>query len=476
MGFQQGLSGLNVYSKALDVVSNNIANASTVGFKAAEAHFADMYAGAMNGMVSNKQIGIGVNLIAVQQQFAQGNISTTGNALDIAINGGGFFRLQKSPDDMSGYYSRNGQFHMNESGYIVNSNGCYLTGYASIDGVSVNTASIVPLTVGSGSIPAEQTGWSTRYDASKGGLDIGVNLDSRDKKAVTLTATPPDPEWTQLETFAWDNTFNSNMYNFSTSAEIFDRAGTAHILTNYYVRQGDSGTAARDWQVYTVIDNKYLVTDNTGAPLAQTMSFDANGTLDPTTDTTGNNYRFPMDLAYAIAKDGTQVDMTSDTPTAPATVSYNWFDQTPGYAFHMDLSHTTQFGLKFNSDSIIQDGYTAGFMTQLNVDEHGYVMAGYSNGKTKIMGQVLLAEFKNPNGLQSIGDNMWIETWSSGQPTLGEPQGGTRGKLQSGSVEDSNTDLTEELVNMIIMQRNYQANAQTIRTQDQILQTLVNLR
>jgi flagellar hook protein FlgE len=462
MGFQQGLSGLNVYSKALDVVSNNIANASTVGFKSAEAHFADMYAGAMNGITSSKQIGIGVNLIAVQQRFAQGNISTTENPLDIAINGSGFFRLQKNPNDMSGYYTRNGQFHMNEAGYIINSNGGYLTGYASADGVGVNTASIVPLTVGSGSIPAEQTGWSTRYDVSKGGLDVGVNLDSRDKKAVTVT----DPEWTALEPFVWNDTFNTNMYNYSTSAEIFDRAGTAHTLTNYYVRQGDSGTAARDWQVYTVIDNKYQVTGS-GMPL--TLSFEANGTLDPSKDPAGNNYRVPLDLSAATAKDGTVVDMTSD-------VGYNWFDQTPGYAFHMDLSHTTQFGLKFNTDSIVQDGYTAGFMTQLNVDEHGYLTAGYSNGKTKIMGQVILAEFKNPNGLQSIGDNMWIETWSSGQPTLGEPQGGTRGKLQSGSVEDSNTDLTEELVNMIIMQRNYQANAQTIRTQDQILQTLVNLR
>ncbi|MDR1164087.1 MAG: flagellar hook-basal body complex protein, partial [Candidatus Accumulibacter sp.] len=180
MAFQQGLSGLNTYGRALDVVSNNIANASTVGFKPSEAHFGDIYAGALNGIASSTQVGIGVNLLAVQQIFSQGNVSTTNNPLDVAINGGGFFRLQKDTVDQTGYYTRNGQFHMNEEGYIVNSNGGYLTGYVSNNGVSVNYATIAPLSVGSGSIPSAQTGWMTRLNAGEGGLELGVNLDSRD--------------------------------------------------------------------------------------------------------------------------------------------------------------------------------------------------------------------------------------------------------------------------------------------------------
>jgi flagellar hook protein FlgE len=140
------------------------------------------------------------------------------------------------------------------------------------------------------------------------------------------------------------------------------------------------------------------------------------------------------------------------------------------------MSNTTQFGLTFNQDSAIQDGYTAGSMTKLSIDNQGNVLVGYSNGESRLMGQILLAEFKNPNGLQNVGNNMWIETRDSGQPTMGVPSSGTRGSLQGGAVEDSNTDLTKELVNMIIMQRNYQANAKTIQTQDQIMQTLVNLR
>ena len=458
MAFQQGLSGLNVYSKALDVVSNNIANASTVGFKAAQAHFADVYAGALNGSGAS-QVGIGVGLAAVQQQFTQGNISVTNNALDIAINGNGFFRLQQSTLDQTGYYTRNGQFHLDKSGYIVNSNGGYLTGYDSADGVNVDTASIVPLTVGTEGIQPQQTGWSSSLDASQGGLIIGVNLDNRDKKAASVTA---GSDWTELTPFVWNSTFNTSMYNYSTSATIYDQAGASHTLTNYYVRTGDSGADVRTWDVYTVIDNKYLVSDTPNQ-----LVFKANGTLDGLP----SDYRFALDLTGTLMQDGTPMDLTSDT-------GLNWFAQTgtPLAAFAMDMGKSTHYGMAYNTDDIIQDGYTAGTLTKLSVDEKGFVVGNYSNGQTKLMGQVVLAEFNNPNGLQSMGDNLWVETFASGQPTIGTPGAGTRGSLQSGSVEESNTDLTQELVNMIVMQRNYQANAQSIKTQDQILQTLVSLR
>ncbi|MDR0736656.1 MAG: flagellar hook protein FlgE [Zoogloeaceae bacterium] len=458
MAFQQGLSGLNVYSKGLDVVSHNIANASTVGFKAASAHFADVYAGALNG-AANSQIGIGVSLMAVQQQFTQGNATITGYGMDMMINGNGFFRFQKSPADLTAYYSRNGQFHLDKDGYIVNSNGCFLTGYDSPDGETIDTASIVPLTVGTGAIPPKQTGWSTTVDATRGGLEVGVNLDARDERSATVT---PGSDWEQLTPFLWGPTFQSSMFNYSTPAAIYDQAGTMHTLTNYYVRQGDTGVAARTWNVYTVLDNKYLVTN----PPNQ-LVFNADGTLSTA------NARFELDMSNVMLQDYTTVDLTSDTPPG-----YNWFQATTpsGKAFYLDLSETTQFGMTNNVDAITQDGYIAGSLTNLSVSQEGYVMASYSNGQNKMMGQVILAEFANPHGLQSTGSNMWIETYTSGQATIGEPGGGTRGIIQSGSVEDSNTDLTQELVNMIVMQRNYQANAQTIRTQDQILQTLVNLR
>jgi flagellar hook protein FlgE len=473
MAFQQGLSGLNVYSRALDVVSNNIANASTVGFKASESHFADVYAGALNG-ASSKQIGIGVNLMAVHQKFNQGNLTITNNALDIAINGNGFFRVQKSPQDQTGYYTRNGQFHLDKDGYVVNSNGTFLTGYGSADGVHVNTASIVPITVGTGGIVPQQTGWTEAVNPGKGGLTMAVNLDNRDHRS--LAAPLANSDWAQLTPFAWDSNFNPNMFNYSTSAAIYDQTGAEHMLTNYYVRVGNAGTDLRQWAVYTVIDNEYLVKGTgatpTGATIAPTvlLDFEPNGTL-----TAGATVRIPLDLSQTTTKGGAAVDLTSDTPP---TSAFRWFEQTgtPPYAFHLNFAETTQFGMKSDNGKNTQDGYRAGSLTNLSVSQEGYVVGSYSNGKSKIMGQVALVEFTNPNGLQSAGNNLWIETYTSGQPTIGEPGGGTRGIVQSGEVEDSNVDLTQELVNMIVMQRNYQANAQTIKTQDQILQTLVNLR
>ncbi|MDR0996165.1 MAG: flagellar hook-basal body complex protein, partial [Zoogloeaceae bacterium] len=191
MAFQQGLSGLYVYSKALDVISNNIANASTVGFKPSTAQFADLYAGSM-GVTTGTQIGIGATLMSVAQNFAQGNVSSSSNALDIAINGNGFFRLQPSTSDQTAYYTRNGQFHLNKNGYIENANGMLLTGYASTDGANVDYARVQPITVGTEGVPPKQTGWSQSLDSDLGGYFLGVNLDNRDKKALTLAPLAPN--------------------------------------------------------------------------------------------------------------------------------------------------------------------------------------------------------------------------------------------------------------------------------------------
>jgi flagellar hook protein FlgE len=289
-----------------------------------------------------------------------------------------------------------------------------------------------------------------------------------------------DGTWTGLQPFSWDASFNSNMYNYSTSGQVFDQSGQEHKLTNYFVRAGDSGEAGRTWYVYTVIDDQYLVpADNSnpggatikppsGDNYAQVLQFDPDGTMK-----SGITSRFALDLSKCKDRNtGNTIDLTSDN-------GKNWFDQLSnggGYAFNLDLGKTTMFGVQYNQDSLHQDGYPPGTLSQVTVSEEGMIQASYSNGQVKVLGQLALSEFKNPNGLQSVGDNMWVETYASGQPTTGVPGSGTRGKTQGGAIEESKTDLTNELVQMIIMQRNYQANAQTIKTEDQILQTLVNLR
>ena len=404
MSFQQGLSGLYAAAKGLDAVSNNVANAGTIGFKGAGAQFSDVYAASISGGGTG-QVGIGVNVAAVRQNFTQGNISVTNNPLDVAINGGGFFRMNNNG---AIGFSRAGQFLVDKSGYIVNSAGARLTGYiANAAGVIV-PSSPVDLTVSSADLTPQAT--------STG--NIGLNLDSR----ATTPAAPflyTDP----------------TTYNSSTAMTVYDSLGNSHVQSIFFRK-----TAANTWAMYTVLDG--AAASLTG-PTA--LAFDSAGAL-----TTG----MPLAaLNYVLANGAT-------TPLPIA----------------MDFTGSTQFGATFGVNRMVQDGYTSGRLSGLSIASDGVVQGRYSNGQTRDLGQIVLANFANPNGLQSQGGNMWIETSSSGQPLVGTPDTGSLGALQAAAIEESNIDLTGELVNMITAQRNYQANAQSIKTQDAILQTLVNLR
>ncbi len=406
MGFQQGLSGLNAASKSLEVTGNNVANSSTVGFKGAQAEFADVYASSLTGAGSS-QVGIGVKVAAVAQQFTQGNVTASNNPLDLAINGGGFFRMSNNG---SVTYGRNGQFQLDKNGYIVNAQGSRLTGYiADTKGVlatgaptdlNINTADLAPLAT------------------SK--VKLLVNLDSRETPPATPVFSATDP----------------TSFNRSTSISVFDSLGNSHIVQGYFVK-----TAANNWDVYGTSDGAPLNTPKLG-----TLVFGADGTL-----TTASPQPFNA----------------SANVTTGAT--------TP-LIFKVDFTGTTQFGASFGLNTQNQDGYTSGKLSGFNTGADGIITGRYTNGKSATLGQVVLANFTAPNGLQNLGNNSWAETSASGGPLVGTPSSGSLGVLQSSAVEDSNVDLTAELVNMITAQRYYQANAQTIKTQDQVLQTLVNLR
>lgn len=434
MAFQQGLSGLNTSSKALDVTSNNIANASTVGFKSANGHFADVFASSLSGGGANS-VGIGTSLAAVQQQFTQGNITTTNNPLDISINGGGFFRMDQNG---SVSYTRNGQFHLDKNGYIINDQFLKLTGYP-----ADATGLIVPSTPTTLQISASDLA-PVATGASVGGAFSGVlanvNLDSRQGVPTTAWSNgPATGQWNPSPT----------TYNYSTALSVYDTLGNAHTLTMYFEKAATTG----DWNVHANVDG----TTNTRVTLTPTgggpLHFDTSGKLQ-----TGNPIGVSIDLA------GVMTDLGKPNNAA-----------TP-LAFNLDFTGSTQFGSSFGTNKLEQDGYTSGRLTGLSVGSDGVVQGRYSNGQTRNQGQVVLANFTNPNGLQSIGNNQWVETAVSGAPLVGAPNTSSLGTLQSASVEESNVDLTAELVTMITEQRNYQANAQSIKTQDQIMQTLVNLR
>jgi len=405
MSFQQGLSGLNAAARNLDVIGNNVANANTAGFKESQALFSAVYA---NSIASSgaATVGIGTAVTAVQPDFVQGNITVTSNPLDIAINGSGFFRL-----DSNGAitYSRNGQFHLDKDGYIVNATGARVTGYGVDASGAVVAANPTALQVSTADLIPSAT--------SKAGIQL--NLDSR---AKTITAA--------------FNINDATTYDNATSMTVFDSLGNPHTLSTYFVK-----AAANTWSVYGAADGVAM----TGA--LGTLAFNPDGTLDATTSAV------PYSVSMALTTGA----------TTPLT-------------FPLDFTGSTQFGSTFGINALTQDGFTSGKLAGYSVSEDGILLGRYTNGQSRALGQVVLASFANPQGLQPLGNNGWGESTGSGQPLVGAAGTGSLGALQSGAIEESNVDLTQELVDMITAQRVYQANAQTIKTQDQVLNTLVNLR
>ena len=414
MSFQQGLSGLSAASQNLDVIGNNVANSETVGFKESTTQFADLYSGAQASAVQ-LQVGLGTEVSAVTRDMTQGAITTTGNPLDMAINGNGFFQLS---DNGSTVYSRNGQFTLNNAGDIVNASGAQLTGYPAVDGVVTATASPQPLTIPTADLPAKT---STTVDAE-------LNLDAN---ATALPTASFDPS-------------NSSTYNFSSTVNVFDSLGDSHALSTYYVPNGTNASGENTWSVFASSDGTMI--GGTPATPVGTLAFTTSGAIDTANST------FPSTLSVP----------TGDGSANPVTVK-------------VDFTGSTQFGAASSVNAMTQDGYTSGTLSSYALSANGTLTGTYSNGQTQDLGQVALVNFAAPTQLQSLGNNDYAATAAAGTPLVGAPDTGSLGSLQSGAVEASNVDLTTQLVDMITAQRDYQANAQTIKTEDALMQTLVSL-
>lgn len=427
MGFQTGLSGLNAFAKSLDVIGNNIANSSTPGFKTSQAQFADVFAASLSGG-SGSQVGIGTKVATIAQQFTQGNVSVSNNPMDVAINGRGFFRFSGSGAIT---YSRNGQLQLDKNSYIVNNNGLRLTGYMA-DATGAITGSL-------GDIQVSTTGLVPKATTK---ITVGVNLNSND----SVPANPwvaPNPTGVPLAITA-----DPKSYNASTSTTVYDSLGNQHIATMYFRK-----TAANTWNVYTTVDGYSVAGAASTAVVtpspATTLTFTSSGKI------------------AGGALPAINIDLATINPSLGAASPLS---------INMDFGNTTQFGAVFGVNSLSQDGYASGQLNGFGIGADGIVQGRYSNGQTLTLGQVVLANFANPQGLQPLGNNQWSETPNSGGALVGAPGSASLGVLQSAAVEESNVDMTQELVNMIVAQRAYQANAQTIKTQDQVLQTLVNMR
>jgi len=404
MAFQQGLSGINAASRNLDVIGHNVANASTVGMKASRAEFAELYASSI-GSSGGVNSGIGVTVAKVTQLFTQGNVTVTGNDLDVAINGSGFYELTMPNGTMA--YSRAGMFKLNNEGEIVNNQGSNLMGYPTDEFGTRLSFTTQPLSLPTGGpIPARNTSQITAE----------FNLDAR--APIAATAVPPTP-----------------LSTYGTSVIAYDPQGLEIPVGLAFQKIGNN-----QWNVYTSINGS-----DPAASAPFPISFLPDGTLDPAT---------------------TIPQLTLTSPNDPTVT------------FPVDLSfgNATQFGIDFAVTNLTQDGYRPGELTSLKIDEGGVITASYSNGQTRAAGQIALVNFRNVQGLQPTGNGNWEANYATGEPVHGAPGEGKFGNLRSGALEDSNIDITGELVAMMSAQRAYQANAQTIKTQDQVLSTMLNMR
>ena len=427
MSFQQGVSGLTASARNLEVIGNNVANASTVGAKVARAEFADVYARAVSGGASS--IGLGVSQTAVTQQFSQGSFKSTDGPLDMAINGGGFFQLK----DLSGnsQYTRNGQFKVDRDGFITNTQGARLLGYPANDQGVLVPGQSQPLTLPTAGIKPSVTT----------GVTLELNLDARAVNTFDATAATPID-------------FNdAKTYNNATSVNVYDSKGQEVSLTYYFQKNG-----ADTWNVYAAANGAVVNPDGSGLPQPiTTVSFPTNGSA-------------PINQA------DNSLPLALIPFDVPATSNFQGAVTEPIPGLELDLATLTQYGAIFGVTNVTQDGFPPGQLNAIKVQPNGIVLATYSSGQSTPVGQIELVTFRNVQGLQPLGGNVWGATFESGDAVPGTPGSGNLGVLQAGVVEESNVDLTQELVAMMVAQRIYQANAQTIKTQDSVLQTLVNLR
>lgn len=486
MSFSQALSGLRAQAENIKVISNNIANSQTVGFKTGNVLFADVFAGA-------GQVGLGVNVVGVQQDFRSGDLENTGRNLDLAIAGQGFYRLEKANGEV--VYSRNGEFNQDQNGYLINGTGQFLTGYGLSDPNDPFSEVIAGGAPQRLQIPPDDIPANATEDASAlYNLNATTNIHAP-------AAVPPiiDPNIQTASVVANPNATppipGDIQFHFSSSYTIYDSLGNERTVTSYFTKS-DVNT----WDVVIALDgyraNADFTTPGTpgtpgdpgppvvlptpvvpasGATPDFTLNFTADGQLDVdgTPITAGGNT-----IGVAISADNNAaIDLTfaaSPDPTANPLVGFD-LGGAAGLGFTLDLRGSTQFNNNSVMNQFGQDGYTSGTLIGLEVLDDGRVVRIFTNEERRDAGQIVLTNFINPEGLQPDGDNAWRQTNASGQPVLGVAGTGIFGTIEGGMLENSNVDLAQQLVDMIVSQRAYQANSSSIGTQDEMLQTVINL-
>jgi flagellar hook protein FlgE len=429
MTLQTALSGLLGAQTGLNTVSNDLANASTTAYKSQTALFEDIYpAGASD--VS----GIGTATEAISSDFTQGDLDATGNPLDAAIQGNGYFVINSNGTQQ---YTRDGAFQLNSDGQMVTSNGATLMGYSQAANGSLGST-LGPITVNTGAMPANAT--ST--------LGLTLNLNSGDAVIPATTAFSPT---------------NAASYDESTSVVTYDSLGNANRVGLYFVQNPAVGTAMPTWSVYAQPETA------TGAavgaapttPMA-TLTFTSSGALAPYTPA----------VAYSA---GPPVINAAPAINPPTTLDVNWGNGSAPSAIAFNLTGTTVGAQDFAVAGLTNNGYAPGSYSGTTIAANGQVQSTYSNGQVLSAGTIGIANFINQEGLTPVSGNIFSATQTSGQPVMNAPGSGLAGTLSGGNLEASNASTSSLLVSLIQYQQAYQANTSVIQTEQSDSQRLIQI-
>lgn len=429
-----GASGLRAHGEAIAVTGDNITNVNSIGFKRQRANFEDILGKSIAGSENIQMAGAGVRMGSIQTMFTQGALLTTDSPTDLAISGDGFFTVNGTVQGTTGnFYTRAGQFHINNEGILVNEQRLELQGYTA-DENGVMGSTLGNLTVAGQTIPAHATE----------NIAVAVNLDAN--SAVLPAGTGPD-----TTTGGFDPDDPDATANFSTSLTVYDSVGNSHDITMYFRK-----TATGSWEYNAVADATELTsTPRIGAQ--GTLTFDTSGRLTGSTPTAGMDFDF-VDAApgQALTLDfGTLYDAATDTG---------------------GLDGATQFAGPSTTNGLSQDGFSAGTVSGISVASDGQVTGVFSNGQRRTLGQVALADFTSVEGLSRAGQGLYVETIASGEALIGAPEASGRGSVVSGALESSNVDIGQEFINLIAYQRGFQASSRVVTTADELYNETVNIK
>jgi flagellar hook protein FlgE len=423
--FNIGVTGLQAAGSSMGVVGDNIANAGTFGFKSSRAEFQDMMAASLKGIDGGDQMGSGTKLAHITPQYTQGTVARTQSITDLALNGNGFFQVD-APFGKG--YTRDGSFHFDKEGYLVNGDGYKVNGFQP-DETGKITNKLAAIKLGNTTIPASATKE----------VKFSMNLDSREP---VKKFDPNRPDKTS---------------NFNTSVTVYDNVGTARLVTLYFNKMTD-GPNGNQWEYHAMIDGSEA-TGGTPGKMAEmangVVKFNAKGQLEE---------EIPRLNAFNFNKGAAQGQK----------IELNFGESLKEGGTGLNAS--TQYGSRSSVARHTQDGASAATLASMSFNDDGVLTAVYDNGTQLDLGQIAVAKFENNEGLFKTGKNLFKETRKSGQAAVGKPGLDGRGEVLSKSLEQSNVDIANEFINLMAAQRNFQANTKTITTSDQMLQEVLNIK